>query len=85
MQGNSQYPGIFFDALQSLYFWPKEGDKKIKIFIELAEHALKVYTSKSVESTDLINQLGSKATPIVTLLDTITIAYEHESKHRTNI
>lgn len=82
--GNQQYPGIFFEELDTLYFGEQAGEKQIKEFISLAEKAVDACRLQSTELATLTNELGNTATPIVTLLNTITLAYEHESKTRSD-
>lgn len=85
VHGDREYPGIFFEELHKAYFGPSDSDKYIKSFISLAEQVIAACKKEAPELKDLIANLGEMATTIVSLLNEVTLAYEHESKRRAAI
>lgn len=85
VQGNSELPGVFFENLRLVYFGEVEGDRKILEFINLVEQALSACEFGYRTAPGLLSELGQQATPIVTLLNRITVVYEGESKHHAQI
>jgi hypothetical protein len=83
VHGDREYPGIFFEELRKAYFGPSESEKYIKSFILLAEQVITACKNSAPELNGLITKLGAMATDIVSLLNEVTLAYEHESKRRT--
>jgi hypothetical protein len=82
VQGDSQHPGIFFEELQQAYFGPSASDQYIKTFISLAEQTITACKKNSSDLSMLIAKLGEMASDIVSLLNEVTVTYEHESKRR---
>jgi len=85
VHGNSELPGVFFEELRLVYFGEIEGDRKIVDFTNLVEKALSACESGFRTVPDLLNELGRQATPIVALLNRITIVYEDESKKHAKV
>ncbi len=85
VHGNSELPGVFFENLRLVYFGEVEGDRKILEFINLVEQALSACEFGYRTAAGLLSELGQQATPIVTLLNRITVVYEGESKHHAQI
>jgi sulfur carrier protein ThiS len=85
VHGNSELPGVFFEELRLVYFGEIEGDRKIVDFTNLVEKALSACESGFRTVPDLLNELGKQATPIVALLNRITVVYEDESKKHAKV
>jgi len=85
VQGNSELPGVFFEELRLIYFGEVEADRKISEFISLVEKAISACESKFRTAPDLLNELGQQATPIVALLNRVTVVYEEESKKHAKV
>ncbi len=85
VHGNSELPGVFFENLRLVYFGEVEADRKITEFIELVEQALSACESGFRTAPGLLNELGRQATPIVALLNRITVVYEDESKQHSKV
>jgi sulfur carrier protein ThiS len=85
VHGNSELPGVFFEELRLVYFGEIEGDRKIVDFTNLVEKALSACESGFRTVPELLNELGMQATPIVALLNRITIVYEDESKKHAKV
>jgi hypothetical protein len=81
VHGKGELPGVFFDELREAYFGLKtEGDKQIREFMDLAERALNLSEANFRAAPALLSELGLSATPIVGLLNRITVIYEDESR-----
>lgn len=80
VHGNSELPGVFFEELRLVYFGEVEADRKVTDFINLAEKVINACESKFRTAPDLLNELGLQASPIVALLNKVTVVYEEESK-----
>jgi len=85
VQGNSEMPGVFFEELRLVYFGEVEADRKITEFTDLVEKAISACESGFRTAPDLLNELGKQATPIVALLNRITVVYEDESKEHAKV
>lgn len=81
VQGNQEFPGIFFEELEQLFFGAADADQKIKEFIALAERTLTAQEQRAAEVDTLLLNLGSFATGIVDLQNAITQAFENKSKN----
>ncbi len=80
VQGDQELPGVFFEDLRLAYFGPVQGDKHIREFMSLAERALDATAADFRSAPSLLRELGQSATPIVTLLNRITVVYEDEAR-----
>lgn len=78
VMGNQDLPGVFFDALNDIYFGMPQSDRKIRAFIEEAKHTLACIATDG--SANTANRLGQQATPLVGILNQITMIYESEAK-----
>lgn len=75
--GNDRLPGVFSDALQTLYFGQAAADARVRAFIELARRTLTVLRQGAV-AAGALDELVGQATPQLELLQAITQAYQHE-------
>lgn len=80
VHGKGEMPGLFFDQLRLAYFGPDQADRKIQEFMQLAERALEENQAHGLPS--LLAELGQLATPIVGILNAITLVYEAEFKRQ---
>lgn len=80
VHGNQEFPGIFFDELEELFFGATQADQKIKNFIALSEQTLAAQEQGAKEVDALLLNLGGLATGIVELQNAITQAFEVKSK-----
>lgn len=87
VSGNARLPGAFSDALRSLYFGTHQADERIRRFIDEAAAAIEVIASAnaarpSSARTDrgAIDALVAQATPLLELLQQITLAYQNEMR-----
>lgn len=83
VQGKEGLPGVFFADLQSAYFGHEQCDRKIRDFIELAERALRAIGQRQANATGgLVGTLVVGATPMLEMLNGITLVYEREAQAR---
>lgn len=80
VNGNHEYPGIGFEALEKVFFGPEKNEAKIQQFIQRCKQAIDA-CEKSASLPELVIQgLGEEASVIVTILNQVTMTYETESK-----
>ena len=77
--GNERLPGVFSDALQQLYFGASRADDRIRRFVALAERALAALEAGTGDA-EPVDALVAHATPLLELLQQITLAYQHEMR-----
>ncbi|MDP8566931.1 type IV pili methyl-accepting chemotaxis transducer N-terminal domain-containing protein [Methylophilus aquaticus] len=80
VNGNHEYPGICFDALEKVLFGPDHNEAKIQQFIQRCTHAIDTFERSASLPESVIQTLGEEAGMIVTILNQVTMTYEHESK-----
>lgn len=80
VQGKGELPGVFFEELRLAYYGPVQGDQNIRNFISLAERALDANEAGLRQAPALLAELVGCATPMIALLNRITLVYENESK-----
>lgn len=80
VEGKDELPGIFCDQLKDAYFGPLEGDKSIRKFIHLAESALDAVKTEARRAPALLDELVCSATPLLAVLNALTLVYEEQSK-----
>lgn len=76
--GNQKLPGIFFEALEEIYFGTAQADKKIRAFISEAQQIIE--NIEISQNTTTAETLGQQATPLVNLLNQVTQVYETEAR-----
>lgn len=80
LEGKGDLPGIFCDQLQDAYFGSLQGDKSIRDFIHLAACALDAIKSDTRQAPALLDELVRSATPLLAVLNGLTLVYEEQSK-----
>jgi hypothetical protein len=80
VEGKGDLPGIFCDQLIDAYFGPLQGDKNIRNFISLAESALDAIKTDARRAPALLNELVHSATPLLAVLNALTLVYEEQAK-----
>ena len=78
--GNERLPGVFSAALRELYFGSRKADERIRQFIALAGRALASIEAHHEDQSSLLEALVAQATPLLKLLQEITLAYQHEMR-----
>lgn len=80
IDGKGSIPGIFCGQLRDAYFGTLQGDKVIRHFIKLAEATLDGIGDNAVGTPRLLDELVRSATPLLSVLNGLTLVYEEQSK-----
>jgi hypothetical protein len=85
VKGNDRLPGVFSDALAQLYYGTRQADERIQRFIALAKQTIASVEAggdghDDSEARSQVDQLVAQATPLLELLQDITLAYQHEMR-----
>lgn len=85
VEGKGGLPGIFCGQLRDAYFGVLQGDKVIREFIELAESTLAAIVSEGRGGPALLDELVRSATPLLSVLNGLTLVYEEQSKRHAQL
>ena len=80
VEGKQGLPGIFCQQLRDAYFGTMRGDQIIREFIALAESTLDAIGTTSRRAPALLDELVRSATPLLSVLNALTLVYEEQSK-----
>lgn len=80
IDGKGGLPGIFCGQLRDAYFGTLQGDKVIRNFIKLAESTLDGIVGNARGTPVLLDELVRTATPLLSVLNGLTLVYEEQSK-----
>ena len=80
VEGKQGLPGIFCPQLHEAYFGMLQGDKVVRDFIALAESTLDAIATVSRRAPALLDDLVRSATPLLSVLNALTLVYEEQSK-----
>ena len=80
VEGKQGLPGIFCRQLHDAYFGTLQGDRIIRDFIALAGSTLDAIGTNSQRVPGLLDELVRSATPLLGVLNTLTLVYEEQSK-----
>jgi hypothetical protein len=81
VEGNDRLPGVFGDALQQLYFGKHRADERIRRFIDDAALAVSRTSPNVDEAQARADALVAQASPLLALLQDITLAYQNEMRN----
>lgn len=81
--GEGEWPGAFSEGLRQAYFAPRNADARIRDFLGLAQQVLSGLEGRRANVDDIVQELVSEATPILELLNELTLAHEAEAALRT--
>jgi len=84
VNGNDRLPGAFSDALRELYFGAHRADERIRSFIDDAARAVSLMSAHAHDAgraQAAADALVSQASPLLELLQGITIAYQSEMRN----
>src|SRR5450830_1739848 len=79
VEGKGGMPGVFGQALHEAYFGDLQGDQTVQAFISLAGRALDAIAGDGVEAPQLLDQLVKSATPLLSVLNGLTLVYEEQA------
>lgn len=80
VDGKGGLPGIFCGQLRDAYFGVLQGDRVIREFIDLAENTLTAIVGNARDAPALLDELVRSATPLLSVLNGLTLVYEEQSK-----
>jgi hypothetical protein len=80
VEGKGGLPGIFCGQLRDAYFGTLQGDRVIRQFIDLADAALAAIVDDARGAPALLDELVRSATPLLSVLNGLTLVYEEQSK-----
>jgi hypothetical protein len=80
VQGKQGLPGVFCPQLHDAYFGTLQGDQVVRDFIALAENTLDAIAGLSPRAPALLDDLVRSATPLLSVLNALTLVYEEQSK-----
>lgn len=80
VEGKGGLPGIFCGQLRDAYFGTLQGDKVIRDFIALAGSTLDAIAAGGRGAPALLDELVRSATPLLSVLNGLTLVYEEQSK-----
>lgn len=84
VHGNDRLPGVFSDALRELYFGAQRADERIRSFIGDARRAVSLISTQAHDTGHAqaaADALVSQASPLLELLQGITLAYQGEMRN----
>lgn len=85
VEGKRGLPGIFCGQLHDAYFGTLQGDKTIRDFIQLAETTLDAIVGDVRGAPLLLDELVRTATPLLSVLNGLTLVYEEQSKRHAQL
>jgi hypothetical protein len=85
VEGKQGLPGVFCPQLHDAYFGTLRGDQVVRDFIALAEDTLDAIAAASPRAPALLDQLVRDATPLLSVLNALTLVYEEQSKRHAQI
>jgi methyl-accepting chemotaxis protein len=80
VNGNGHLPGVFSEALHQLYFGIRNAHESIQRFIAQANQAVSRLASGMTDDREKTDALVVQATPLLELLQEITLAYQQEMR-----
>jgi methyl-accepting chemotaxis protein len=88
VNGGDHLPGVFSDALQQLYYGTRKADDRVQRFIAMTEETVARVEASDAATHDAnheatraqVDALVAQATPLLELLQEITLAYQHEMR-----
>lgn len=80
VEGKGGLPGVFCGQLHDAYFGTLQGDRVIRDFIDLSERTLSAIAADRREAPALLDELVRSATPLLSVLNGLTLVYEEQSK-----
>lgn len=85
VEGRAGLPGIFCTQLRDAYFGVLQGDRVIRDFIALAERTLAAIECADRQAQSMLDELVRTATPLLTVLNGLTLVYEEQSKRHAQM
>ncbi|WP_109484092.1 methyl-accepting chemotaxis protein [Paraburkholderia sp. C35] len=80
VSGDDRLPGVFSDALRQLYDGTSKADERVQRFIALTEETVARVEASDDAAREHVDALVAQATPLLELLQEITLAYQNEMR-----
>lgn len=80
VNGDDHLPGVFSEALQQLYFGTRKADERVQRFVAMTDETIARVEARDQEAGAHVDALVAQATPLLELLQEITLAYQHEMR-----
>ncbi|CAG9212822.1 Methyl-accepting chemotaxis sensory transducer [Paraburkholderia sabiae] len=80
VNGDDHLPGVFSEALQQLYFGSRKADERVQRFVAMTDETIARVEARDQEAGAHVDALVAQATPLLELLQEITLAYQHEMR-----
>ena len=84
-RGGGEWPGAFSEGLRQVYFEPRHADTRIRDFLGLAAQVLAGLENRRANVDAIVQELVAEATPVLELLNELTLAHEAEAAQRTRL
>lgn len=81
--GGGEWPGAFSEGLRQVYFAPRNADARIRDFLGLAQQVCHGLEGRRTNVDATVQALVAEASPILELLNELTLAHEAEAALRT--
>lgn len=81
--GGGEWPGAFSEGLRQAYFAPRNADARIRDFLGLAQQVLNGLEGRRANVDAIVQELVAEASPVLDLLNELTLAHEAEAALRT--
>ena len=85
IEGRGNLPGVFCGQLHDAYFGTLAGDRVIRDFIDLAGSTLDGIADNRAGTPLLLDELVRSATPLLSVLNGLTLVYEEQSKRHAQL
>jgi hypothetical protein len=85
IEGRGALPGVFCGQLRDAYFGTLQGDRVVRDFIDLAAATLDGIAENRVGTPLLLDELVRNATPLLSVLNGLTLVYEEQSKRHAQL
>ena len=85
IEGRGNLPGVFCGQLRDAYFGTLQGDRVICNFIALAGSTLDGIADNRAGTPLLLDELVRNGTPLLSVLNGLTLVYEEQSKRQAQL
>jgi hypothetical protein len=85
IEGRGALPGVFCGQLRDAYFGTLQGDRAVRDFIALAGSTLDGIAGNRVGTPLLLDELVRNATPLLSVLNGLTLVYEEQAKRHAQL
>jgi hypothetical protein len=80
VEGRGGLPGIFCEQVRDAYYGQLQGQRVIEEFMTLGQRTLDAVAHNGRDAPSLLDELVRTGTPLLTVLNALTLVYEEQSK-----